>query len=658
MTMTKTFASKLAVALVAVAMVVAAFASTAKAQTTDELQAMINDLLAQVAALQAGAGQEASASAVCPYTWTRDLSTGSTGSDVMMLQQFLNSDADTRVAAEGAGSAGMETEYYGPATAAAVSKFQVKYRSEVLSPSNLVNPTGYFGPSTRAKANALCVTATVVEDDEEAADDEEADEEDEDMTLSGEASLDTFEVEDADDDELEEGAEDETVAEITIEFEDGDAEITRMDVTVDAGSVDSWDVLETVSLWVDGDKVAERDADDEDEYQSDEVTLRFSGLSIIAEEEEELEIVVAVTLQGNIDSSDRGDVDVSVDSIRFFDADGVATTEDGAPVTDDTATFTIVEEGVDDELIVKTSSNDPDSTTLELEDDSDSDWITVFTFDLDTDDSENDIELNEVPVTIVLSSSTYADIIDDAELVIDGVTIDDFEVDDDSLATVVLTFDVDGDVTIDAGDRVEAELVLKFQELEEGNEGMTVQGKVTSANADAIDAEGADDLDDDQTSGSATGDEHTLRTEGLVLDIVSIEADEEVRDSGSGDLDYGVFVFEFEVTAFNDDFYMDEDIDIIDYDILVDGTAVAAASSTATIDIDGADDASSADKMISEGETVTFTVTIETDTSLSGDTQAVINSVSYSANGDDTTEEASVDALPEDDWTSDSLILN
>ncbi|MEZ4195039.1 MAG: peptidoglycan-binding domain-containing protein [Candidatus Paceibacterota bacterium] len=164
MTITKDFASKAAVAFVAVAMVFSMFAPSAKAQSTEDLQAMINNLLAQIASLQSQVGQGGTsvASGVCPYTWTRDLNVGATGADVMKLQQFLNANADTRVAASGAGSVGAETEFYGPATAAAVSKMQVMYRAEILSPAGLVNPTGYFGPSTRAKANALCVAAPVV----------------------------------------------------------------------------------------------------------------------------------------------------------------------------------------------------------------------------------------------------------------------------------------------------------------------------------------------------------------------------------------------------------------------------------------------------------------------------------------------------------------
>ncbi len=126
----------------------------------------IETLLAQIAALQAqltslqGGSTAPAASAACPYTWTRNLQVGANGDDVMKLQQLLNSSADTMVAASGAGSKGSETRTFGPATKAAVIKFQNKYTSDVLTPVGLTAGTGFVGAASRAKLNALCATGT------------------------------------------------------------------------------------------------------------------------------------------------------------------------------------------------------------------------------------------------------------------------------------------------------------------------------------------------------------------------------------------------------------------------------------------------------------------------------------------------------------------
>src|SRR5690606_20104047 len=61
----------------------AVFAPAARAQTAAELQAQINALLAQIAALQGNTGTTASVS------FSRDLTIGATGADVTSLQNWL-----------------------------------------------------------------------------------------------------------------------------------------------------------------------------------------------------------------------------------------------------------------------------------------------------------------------------------------------------------------------------------------------------------------------------------------------------------------------------------------------------------------------------------------------------------------------------------------
>jgi hypothetical protein len=254
--------------------------------------------------------------------------------------------------------------------------------------------------------------------------------------------------------------------------------------------------------------------------------------------------------------------------------------------------------------------------------------VTVFVFDIDTDDSENDITLNSVPVTVTTpGTSTYSGLIDDARLVIDGTTVDSTSADvtGGTTATAVVTFDVDGDVTIDAGERVKAELQLRFKALATGDEGATVKGEITTANVNDIDAEGADDLANtpvDQLTGSAAGEEHQLLTEGVYAEIVSTDADTTVKD---GVDDTGTFVVKFDVTAFEKDYFINNvgtrataTVAVIPatgaiYRIVDSNGAaydVTGATSTANAVLSATADEESNEFKVNDGETETFTLTV------------------------------------------------
>lgn len=123
-----------------------AVVTPAKADLLSDLQAQIQSLLAQIAALSGGS----TTGGTC-NTFTRNHQMGDSGGEVMWIQQFLNSHG-AQVSASGAGSPGNETSYFGALSRAAVAKFQA---------ANGIAPTaGYWGPITRAKANSMCTPGT------------------------------------------------------------------------------------------------------------------------------------------------------------------------------------------------------------------------------------------------------------------------------------------------------------------------------------------------------------------------------------------------------------------------------------------------------------------------------------------------------------------
>ena len=141
------------IAIATIVTVAVTMAGPAFGATIEELQAQINALLAQLASLQAQLGTPTGTGACTDITFSRNLTIGSSGTDVKCLQSILNQSADTQVAASGVGSAGSETLYFGNLTKAAVSKFQAK---------NAISPTaGFVGSITRAKLNTMLGTTPI-----------------------------------------------------------------------------------------------------------------------------------------------------------------------------------------------------------------------------------------------------------------------------------------------------------------------------------------------------------------------------------------------------------------------------------------------------------------------------------------------------------------
>jgi len=86
----------------------------------------------------------------CPKI-SKNLKYGMKDAEVKCLQEFLKSQGP-EIYPEG-----LVTGYFGPLTLSAVKRFQQKYWQEILAPWGLTQnqPTGFVGPTTRAKINQL-----------------------------------------------------------------------------------------------------------------------------------------------------------------------------------------------------------------------------------------------------------------------------------------------------------------------------------------------------------------------------------------------------------------------------------------------------------------------------------------------------------------------
>lgn len=620
-TIANSVAAKLSVAFIATAMVFS-FVVPAQAMTDAERNAAIDALMAEINALKAEGGETmTSSSDVCPFMWTRSLNMGDTGSDVMMLQKFLNSDAATAVAMTGAGSAGMETEYYGPMTGAAVAKMQEMYRADILAPLDLVNSTTFFGPSTMAKANALCASAPVVEEEggEEEGEETEGGEETAGSAALGndEGSIESITEVSADESALEEGEYGGVLA-FEVEIE-GDVEINRVDVFAEVedsttASDNADDYFVEASLWVDGDKVATIDVDDfdEDDYSGnvtngattdEEYRLRFSGLDLVFEDGDEPEFQVAFEVRGSLDSADlAADWWVAVDSIRYIDGEGFTdSATPGATVED---SFGLDEEETA-ELDVRETSDNPDSTTLKIDDgDNESDEYTVFIFDIE---EENGVDATIEDMTFQATTTGVTD----ESLVIEEVILyqGSTELASESIGVdgELIVFENLG-IEIDADETEEFSIAMIFKGSDDAGFASDVEVRMLSID-DAEDANGNDE-GEMVISVSATSELHTLRT--VVPDITDTSFVVDRNEAG----DAGVISFEFTIGAEDDDYTLtignraavDGNADDVRFNITGGDLGANATASIALIEGDATD--SGTDYVIAEGDTATFVVDV------------------------------------------------
>jgi hypothetical protein len=495
------------------------FATPAKAQTVEELQAMINTLMAQIAALSGGSQTPAP---TMSYDFGMvTLKQGSTGASVMALQNFLNAHAGAMLTVDG---------NFGSGTKAAVMAWQA---------SKGLSADGLFGAASRAAAQAQLATVVAPAPAPEP-------EEPTQPTLSGEeASLEDFKSTGGSEDEIQEG-EKEEIAVFKFDVEDADVMVQRMDLSfVFSGTSDDdepWDAFEEITLMADGEEIASVDVSDEDDWleESSPFVFRFSNLDYVVEEGDIAEISVHVEAKSSVDDADLASANewgiyVDTDAIRATDAAGIFQYI-GDPT--EFETFDIVDEAGDEDVVIKSSSSNPDAATLKVDDNGISDEHMVFAFKLEAE--ESDIALDTIVLEAITGTEDYQDVVNDLWITIDGQLFDDVSGDDENTNSADLTFDIDEEFTIDADDTVDVIVYAEFK-----REGVVYSsGETFQVGIRSVGGEGVDDVSDTST---LDGEAHILSLSVADVDVTDITSTTNEAD------DTGFINFKVKISADDDE---------------------------------------------------------------------------------------------------------
>ena len=501
--MLKTSIAKIAGVAVGATVAFGSFVPMAGAQSIAELQAQINALMAQLAALSGGSTVATSA------TFTQNLTLGSSGSEVVALQQMLVAQGHLVM------PAGVAYGYFGPLTQSAVAKWQV---------ANSVSPTsGYWGPISRAKV-AGGATGTVPGTSVGTG------------TGSTGGTINTPGVEGilsaslaptpSNGQTINEGDTREAVLGVELEADLSDIKIERikvkLDDTTNSNDRDFYRDIASKMYVMEGSTVlasVNLDSNSVVEETSGNYYVTITGLNYIVRKDTEKTLTIAIDVEDNIDSTlTNGDiwtVTIPAEGIRGVDGAGV---NQYSPATGSSLVRTFTVDDADSEnatLQVSTNSGTPDDMEVvcnQTTSEDECDELELLRVDFEAED--DDVTLTDLVVDIVRAGDTSSATATTAYLYDGSTLLGSVTVAGTALGVMSATFD-DLEFVIDE-DSTET-LVVKIDVVDVLAAETTFTADIDTADVTAENSEG----DSITESGSAQGETISVRKVGLEVSLVS-----------------------------------------------------------------------------------------------------------------------------------------